>query len=153
MSAPVFGKDPIFWDVGGIPVAALPSPDGSVSIRSFDVPVGGSVLAFDEPGGRPFSLNVARDEGCEISEADFLALKAKTAARADWGQELVNNLNRNVLAEARAMEPGAAWSAWTLGERTFRVSPDRKQARELGADGYWKYVVAEYVLARAQRSP
>ncbi len=94
MTAPIFGKDPIYWDVGGIPVAALPSPDGSVSIRAFDVPGdipvaallspvgGGSVLAFDVRGGRPFSLNVARDEGFEISEADFLALKAKVERRA-----------------------------------------------------------------------
>jgi hypothetical protein len=153
VSVPVFGKDPIFWDVGGIPVAALPSPDGSVSIRAFDVPVGGSVLAFDVPGGRPFSLNVARDEGCEISEADFLALKATAAARADWGQELVDNLNRNVLAEAKAMEPGADWSVWTLGERTFRVSPDRTQAREFGADGSWRIVAAEYVVTRAHAEP
>lgn len=79
----------------------------------------------------------------------------QTKAEADQfynqlGQALVGNLNRNVLAEATAMEPGADWSAWTLGERRFRVSPDRKDARELGADGYWMYVIAEFVVTRAK---
>ena len=66
------------------------------------------------------------------------------------GQQLVDNLKRNVLAEAKELEPGADWSAWMLGERTFRVSPDRKEARELMPDGYWQIVVAEYVFTRAE---
>ena len=70
--------------------------------------------------------------------------------RAQLGKELLANLARNVMAEAKELEPGADWSTWTLGERTFRVSLDRKEARELGADGYWLYVIAEYVVAHAK---
>jgi hypothetical protein len=72
---------------------------------------------------------------------------------APWAQELVDNLNRNVLRSVKAREPGLDWSTWKLGGRAFRVSPDGKDARERMADGDWSYVVAEYVITKAQRSP
>ncbi|MGA9026569.1 MAG: hypothetical protein WB440_10975 [Steroidobacteraceae bacterium] len=61
------------------------------------------------------------------------------------GQALVDNLNRNVLAKAKAMEPGADWSELRQGDRVFRLSPDGTQARQLGVDGFWSFVRAEYV--------
>ena len=73
--------------------------------------------------------------------------------REQLSQELLANLARNVLAEAKELEPGADWSAWTLGERIFRVSPDRKEARELQPDGFWRIVMADYVLAHARPGP
>lgn len=66
MDAPILGKDPIFWNVGGVPVAALPTPEGGVSIRAFDVP---------SPDGRRVSLNWAHDEGYECSLEEFEQLK------------------------------------------------------------------------------
>ncbi len=66
-----------------------------------------------------------------------------------WGQQLADNLNRNVLASAIRRDPGPDWSFWTMGEKTFAVSPDRREARRLEADGYWNIHVLAYVLANA----
>jgi len=71
MSAPIVGKDPVFWDVGGIPVACLPKPEG-----------GSRTLAFDVPNGRPVSRAWARDEGVEIDEAAFTRLLASAQGAA-----------------------------------------------------------------------
>ena len=68
-----------------------------------------------------------------------------------FGEALVSNLNRKVLAEAKANEPDSDWPTWVLGDRTFRVSPDGKEARELETDGYWGRVIASYVLAHATK--
>jgi hypothetical protein len=51
-----------------------------------------------------------------------------------WGQQLADNLNRKVLASAKARASGADWTEWRLGDRVFRVSPDQMQARELEPD-------------------
>ena len=73
MSGPTLGKDPVFWNVGGVPVAALPTPDGGLTVRAFDVP---------SPEGRRVSLNWAYDEGFEVDEADFKRLLASRQAAA-----------------------------------------------------------------------
>ena len=65
-----------------------------------------------------------------------------------WAQDLVENLNRNALAKARARDPGADWAFYAFGDRTLALSPDGQQARELEADGYWRFIVAEYVRAK-----
>lgn len=61
------GIDPIYWNVAGLPVSALPSADGGLSVQ-----------AWDAPEGRPFSLKKATSMGIVISEAEFVELK-KTA--------------------------------------------------------------------------
>ncbi len=68
------------------------------------------------------------------------------------GQELVDNLNRNVLASIARRAPGADWTEWRLGDQIFRISPDGKQARELQPDGTWDYKVADYVRKHARRA-
>jgi hypothetical protein len=73
----------------------------------------------------------------------------KKLPRDPLGEALVANLNRNVLREAEAMKPGDDWLPYTHNGRTLRLSPDGTRARELGKDGYWKYVVAEWVRRNA----
>jgi hypothetical protein len=58
------GINPTYWNVGGLPVSALPQPQGEMSVRAWDV-----------PEGREFSLKKATALGIEISEADFVLLK------------------------------------------------------------------------------
>jgi hypothetical protein len=65
---------------------------------------------------------------------------------------LVDNLNRNVMASWKALEPGNDWTTWQLGDRVFRVSPDRKKARELRPDGYRQIVVKDFVLEKTQEA-
>lgn len=71
MSAPMFGKDPIYWDLDGVPVACLPTPEGGCITRAFDVP---------EPG-RPVTLSLALSEGVEVDQDRFEELKAQWARR------------------------------------------------------------------------
>jgi len=53
----------------------------------------------------------------------------------------------------QGMLEGTAKLAYEIGDRKFRVSPDRAIAREERSDGAWPLVDSEYVLTRARRSP
>ena len=66
---------------------------------------------------------------------------------------LCDGLNRHVRNKAIGETPPAAWLPYELGDRKFRVSPDRAIAREERPDGSWPLVVTEYVLKNARRSP
>jgi hypothetical protein len=64
-----------------------------------------------------------------------------------------DGLNRHVRNQAVGETPPANWLAYELGDRKFRVSPDRAVAREERPDGAWPLVDTEYVLNNARRSP
>ncbi len=81
MALPVLGKDPVFWEVDGIPVAALPTPEGGVSVRAFDV-----------PEGRPFKPSLAYADGTPISAEAFERLKESFQA-AEASKATVKKLN------------------------------------------------------------
>jgi hypothetical protein len=68
-------------------------------------------------------------------------------------EELCDGLNRHVRNQAVGETPPADWVAYELGDRKFRISPDRAIAREERSDGAWPLVDPEYVLTRARRSP
>jgi len=67
-------------------------------------------------------------------------------------EELCDGLNRHVRNKAIGETPPANWLAYELGDRKFRVSPDRAIAREERPDGAWPLIDTEYVLMHARRS-
>ena len=69
MKSPVLGKVPVFFNVDGVPVSAVPTNGGGTSVR-----------AFDDPAGRPARLSWAMDEGAVISAEEFKRLKAELHA-------------------------------------------------------------------------
>ncbi len=68
-------------------------------------------------------------------------------------EELCDGLNGRVRTQAVGETPPAGWLAYEIGDRKFRISPDRAIAREERSDGAWPLVDPEYVLTRARRSP
>jgi hypothetical protein len=64
----------------------------------------------------------------------------------DWGQELADNLNRNVMARIKSLDPPRPWPVTLYRGRTFAVSPDWTGVREW-REGCWHYVDTKRVLA------
>ena len=69
---PVFGKDPVYYKVDGIPAANLPTGDGGSRSVLFD----GS-----SPGGAPVTMAYLRDSGEEICEIEFYRLRKAAAGK------------------------------------------------------------------------
>jgi hypothetical protein len=63
----------------------------------------------------------------------------------DWGQELAENLNRNVMASIRSRASPHPWPVEFYDCRAFAVSPIRTDVREW-YDGCWHYVDTKRVL-------
>ena len=101
------------------------------------------------PTNSPESEPSAQSSGRQLSKDDLEKFRKFSDT---IGAALAGNLNRNVQAEAKTKEPQGDWPMWTLGYRAFRLSPDGKDARELGADGCWHCVDANYVLTHATRA-
>jgi len=64
----------------------------------------------------------------------------------DWGQELADNLNRNVMARVKERAPPHPWPVSFYDGRAFAVSPDSTDVREW-REGCWHYVDTKRVLA------
>jgi hypothetical protein len=54
----------VFWNVDGVPVSAVETPDGGLRLGAFDV-----------TAGRPISLALVLKDGVQITEAEFERLK------------------------------------------------------------------------------
>jgi hypothetical protein len=63
-----------------------------------------------------------------------------------WIQDLVDNLNRNVMASTQEREPPGPWGVIEWQGRTFAVSPDWSDVREHRGEHGWRYVDTKRVL-------
>ena len=63
-----------------------------------------------------------------------------------WGQELVDNLNRNVMASIRSRAPPSPWPVVMFRDRIFAVKPDWTDVREYVSPDCWAYVDTKRVL-------
>ena len=70
----------------------------------------------------------------------------------DLGQRLCDNLNRNVLARMKREEPPADWPIIVSHDRTFAVSPDGTDVKELTAGYGWAHVDTKRVLQMLQKA-
>src|SRR5277367_5611050 len=77
-----------------------------------------------------------------LLDARFVLLNATKMSDDDQGERgipnqrirgsgIARNLNDNVLAEAKELDPGDDWPIYFLDDRIFRVSPNKREAREL----------------------
>ena len=64
----------------------------------------------------------------------------------ELAQELVDNLNRNVMASIKRRAPPRPWPVTFFDGRAFAVSPDWTDVREW-REGCWHYLDTKRVLA------
>jgi hypothetical protein len=83
-----------FYNLNGTPFALIPMPDGRIKARAFD------------PWERWIPMDPLKVPGALITRQQFdrmvVAIRINGRLQTppyDWGQELCDNLNRNVLAD------------------------------------------------------
>jgi hypothetical protein len=77
--------------------------------------------------------------------------EAVEVARRIEAAAMVRREEEKIRADAKARDPGTDWPMWVLSDRTFRVSPDGTEARELQPTGFWSHIDAAFVLLNATK--
>jgi hypothetical protein len=105
-----FTQTSVFWNVDGVPVSAVETPDGGLRLG-----------AFDMPAGRPISLALVLKDGVQIKEAEFERLKPTPARSASLEPKKVSPSRPSVdpMQESLRAATQKRWAA----AMAFRIQP------------------------------
>jgi len=105
-----FSQTSVFWNVDGVPVSAVETPDGGLRLG-----------AFDTPAGRPISLALVLKDGVQITEAEFERLKPTPAMSAPLEPKKASQPRPNVdpMQESLRAATQKRWAA----AMAFRIQP------------------------------